>query len=108
MLAKVSTMRYIGRMFKLPDFPTLNLPTLPAFDFPKFELPKFDFPAIDFSKLDVTALRNVKLPNVRDAAYISVGLGVVAVERAQAGREQLAAIVSERIGQVRELIRTAV
>jgi len=123
MLAKVSTMRYIGRMFKLPDFPTINLPTLPALDFSNFELPNFnlpkfdfskidlpniDFPAIDFSKLDVAALRNVKLPNVLDAAYMTVGLGVVAMERAQAHGEQLAAIVNEGISKVSELIRTAV
>jgi hypothetical protein len=116
-------MRYIERMFKLPEIPTINLPTLPALDFPKFDLPNFnlpkfdfskidlpniDFPAIDFSKLDVAALRNVTLPNVRDAAYMTVGLGVVAVERAQARGEQLAAIVNERMGKVRELIRSAV
>jgi hypothetical protein len=102
-------------MFKLPDFPTLKFPAidLPNFDLPKFEMPTFDFPtidfpSIDFSKLDVTALRNVKLPNVRDAAYITVGLGVVAVERVQARREQLTAAVTERIEHVRELIRTSV
>ena len=105
-------------MFKLPDFPTINLPTFPNFELPNFNLPKFDFskidlpnidfPAIDFSKLDVAALRNVKLPNVLDAAYMTVGLGVVAMERAQAQGEQLAAIVSESFGKVRELIRTAV
>ena len=75
---------------------------------PVSDLPSIDFPAIDFSKLDVAALRNVKLPNLRDAAYMTVGLGVVAVERAQARREQLTAIVSERVAQLRELIRTAV
>ena len=102
-------------MFKLPDFPTLDfskidLPNfnLPKLDFSKVDLPSIDFPAIDFSKLDVAALRNVKLPNLRDAAYMTVGLGVVAVERAQARREQLTAMVSERVAQVRELIRTAV
>jgi hypothetical protein len=92
-------------MFKLPDFPTINFPTI---DLSKFDPSNFDFPSIDFSKLDVNAIRNVKLPNVRDAAYMTVGLGVVAVERAQARREQLTAAVTERIGQVRELIRTAV
>jgi hypothetical protein len=45
-----------------------------------FKLPQLssplDFPSIDFSRLDVSALR--------DAAYLIVGVGVVAVERAQA------------------------
>ncbi len=67
------------------------------FKFP--QLPSFDFPSIDFSRLDVNALRNsglskrlseLDIPSfdsdrvtalVRDAAYLTVGLGVVAIEQ---------------------------
>ena len=108
MLAIVSSLRYIDCMFKLPEMP--------------FTFPAVDFPAIDFSRLDVNALRNVKLPKidlpdidttkltaaVRDAAYIAVGLGVVAVERAQVRGNELSVIVNDRLAEVRELIRSKV
>ena len=95
-------------MFKLPEMP--------------FDFPAFDFPAIDFSKLDVNALRNAKLPSVdlpvidtakltaavRDAAYIAVGIGVVAVERAQARGTELTTKVNERLTEVREFILSKV
>ena len=95
-------------MFKLPEMP--------------FDFPSFDFPAIDFSKLDVNALRNAKLPSVdlpgidtakltaavRDAAYIAVGIGVVAVERAQARGTALTTKVNERLIEVREFILSKV
>lgn len=95
-------------MFKLPEMP--------------FDFPSFDFPAIDFSKLDVNALRNAKLPSVdlptidtakltaavRDAAYIAVGLGVVAVERAQDLGTELTAKVNGRLAEVREFISSKV
>lgn len=75
-----------------------------------------DFPSIDFSKLDVNALRNVDLSKfvptvdlpgidadklaaaVRDAAYLIVGLGVVAVEQTQVRRRQLVKSISDRFG----------
>ncbi len=76
-----------------------------------FKLP--EFPAIDFSALDLNALRDSELGKritanvqsidtekartvVRDAAYMTVGLGVIAVERAQA-----------RVNSLRSLIRNA-
>jgi hypothetical protein len=63
------------------------------------QLPPIDFPSIDLSRLDVSALRNsglskrlseIDIPSidtdkvtalVRDAAYLTVGLGVVAVQQ---------------------------
>ena len=100
-------------MFKLPEMPTI--------DFSSIKFPAIDFPAIDFSRLDVNALRD-KLPKidlpaidtakltaaVRDAGYIAVGLGVVAVERAQARGNELTTIVNDRLAEVREFIRSAV
>lgn len=90
----------------------------------------FTLPEIDFSKFDINALRNIPknvkvptnilnnipksitVPNVREAAYMTVGLGVVAAEMIQARRQQLSDLVTEtiteRVTQVREMIRTAV
>ena len=94
-----------------------------------FKLP--EFPSIDFSALDVNALRESDVAKrlaafdtdkvtaaLRDAAYLTVGLGVAAVQRAQESGRQVAATFNERnarlagqirdIGtQVRGLIRTA-
>jgi hypothetical protein len=106
-------------MFKLPEMPSINLPTfdLPKIDFsaikfPTVDFPSIDFPSIDFSRLDISALRDVDFAKyVTDAAYITVGLGVVAVEKAQARRQQLVATVTEFTkvarDQVRGLIHTA-
>ena len=88
-----------------------------------FKLP--EFPAIDFSGLDVNALRQssfakriaaIELPKidtekltavVRDAAYLTVGLGVTAVERAQARRRQLATSVEARLARVDQRVDAA-
>ena len=111
-LAIVSTMRYIGCMFKLPrTLPTGTFPTLP--DFPTITLP--DFPGIDFSGLDINALRDrlasidtAKLTDaLRDAGYIAVGIGVTSIERAKARGEQLTELVTNRFEQARGLLRTA-
>lgn len=85
-----------------------------------FKLP--DFTAIDFSRLDVNALRNIDLskyvPNidlptvdaekftaaVRDAAYLTVGIGSVAFEQAQARRRLLV----EQVNAVEARVDTVV
>jgi hypothetical protein len=58
-----------------------------------FKLPQLsssiDFPSIDFSRLDASVLR--------DAAYLVVGVGVVAVERAQARLTANKARVENRV-----------
>ena len=103
-------------MFKLPDFPSIDFPSV-------------DFPSVDFSKLDLNALRNIDLSKyvptnidlksiepgtfaaaLRDAAYITVGFGVVAIEQAQTRRRQLVTALGERFGasksQVEMLLST--
>jgi hypothetical protein len=103
LLAIVSTLRYIDCMFKLPEFPSvdfskLDLDALRKLDLSKY-VPEVKFPEVDFSKLD---LRNIDLPTidfaainvpsidvskltdaVRDAAYLTVGVGIAAVEQAR-------------------------
>jgi hypothetical protein len=100
-------------MFKLPDIRSL--------DFSRLDFSGIDFSGLDLSSLDLNALRNVNLPTVkfptvdtakltnavRDAAYIAVGLGVTAVERAQARRQQLMAIVNDRVDAARGLVHRA-
>jgi len=99
MLAKVSTLRYIDCMFKLPDFPSVDFSKfdvdalrnidvskyVAAVDFSKFEMPKFEMPSVDMPTVDVTKLTDA----VRDLAYLTVGVGVAVAE------------------QVREIVRNA-
>lgn len=90
-------------MFKLPDFPRIDLS---KFELPKFELPKFDLPKFDVDSFDLPAIDDKLTAALRDAAYITVGLGVVAVERAQARRQQLIAGLSERFDTNKAHIET--
>jgi len=71
-------------------------------------LPKF--PSIDLSSLDLNRLRSIQWPNIelpgidaetltnalRDAAYITIGFGVLAFQQAQVRRRELVTGLSER------------
>jgi hypothetical protein len=106
----------------MPSFTAPNLPNfdLPKFDLPKFDLPKFDLPKLDLSKFDVTKLDLPKfdLPTfdvpeidvdrvagvVRDAAYVGIGLAVLAVQRVQTARRDATASVERQARRVRDLL----
>jgi hypothetical protein len=123
-------MRYISRMFTLPQMPSIKFPTIDLtnfdvtkFDLSKFDLSKLDLSKFDLSKFDVTKLNlpkvdlpKVDLPKVdtakvlsvvRDAGYIVVGLGATLVERAQTHSETFAAAVNDGVEQLRGLISKA-
>ena len=81
-------------MIKLPTFPASFPAAFPA-SFPA------SFPAIDISGLDVSRLAdaNEKLvAAVRDAAYVTVGFGVLALQQAQVRRRELVRGIAERFG----------
>jgi hypothetical protein len=73
------------------------------------------FPAIDLSRLDLGKLRELDLPTIdlpgidgdklatalRDAAYITVGFGVLAIQQAQVRRREIVSSLSERFGTSR-------
>ena len=105
-------------MFKLPDFPKVDFPSIdfsgldldklrnfdfakyvPAVKFPTVDLPGVDLPGVDVSKLTAA---------VRDAAYLTVGLGVTAVEQAQARRRELALNVNDRLEATKIQVDTVV
>jgi hypothetical protein len=83
-----------------------------------FKLP--EFPSVDFSALDLNALRESELAKrlsafdtdkvtaaLRDAAYLTVGLGVVALQRAQEGGRKLVDANERLAGQAREFTAVA-
>lgn len=81
-------------MFKLPEFPSVDFSKLdlskldmakyvPDVKFPTIDLANIDFPTVNFPGnfpgIDVSKLTDA----VRDAAYLTVGVGVAAVEQAR-------------------------
>lgn len=72
--------------------PASRLPKveLPKFEMPKVTLPKFELPKFELPKLDLAALAWPRLEQdvvavARDAAYATLGLGVLAVQQVQSG-----------------------
>ena len=97
LLAKVSTLRYGACMFKLPDFPSVDfskfdLDALRNLDLSKY-VPAVNFPTIDMPNADIDVSKLTDA--VRDAAYLTVGLGAAAVEQAQARARELADTISD-------------
>ena len=100
-------------MFKLPEFPAIDFSKLdldalrkldlskyvPAVNFPEVNFPKVDLRNIDYSTIDWPTIDVSKLTDaVRDAAYLTVGVGIAAVEQA---REITDAARSRVIGLIR-------
>ena len=80
----------------------IALPTLPSLTMPSVTMPSFDL-----SRFDVTALADLddKVVTVaRDAAYISIGFGVLAFQQMQVRRREITKLVSERVESRRALV----
>jgi hypothetical protein len=100
--------------------PSFTAPNLPKFDLPKFDLPKLDLSKFDVTKLDLPKfdLPKLDLPTfdvpeidvdrvagvVRDAAYVGIGLAVLAVQRVQTARRDATASVERQARRVRDLL----
>ena len=105
-------------MFKLPEFPSVDFSKLdldalrkldlskyvpevkfPAVNFPKVDLRNIDYSTIEWPTIDIPGIDVSKLTDaVRDAAYLTVGVGIAAVEQA---REITDAARSRVIGLIR-------
>lgn len=90
-LAKVSTLRYSASMPRVK---------FPPFDLPTFELPTFDLPTFDLPTFDIDAVAGA----VKDAGYITVGLAVLAAQRAQVRRQELKKSLADQAGDGRSQI----
>jgi len=73
--------------------------------------PRFDFTNLDFSGLDATKLAKLDdklVAAVRDAAYITIGFGVLAFQQAQVRRREVVTALSDRFGtsktQIEEML----
>ena len=110
-------------MATFPTFPAIDLS---AFDLTKLDPRKLDLGKLDLGKLDLGKLDlgkldfsmpTIDIPGVdgeqlaaalRDAAYITIGFGVLTFQQAQVRRRELVATLSSRFGasktQVDELL----
>jgi hypothetical protein len=87
------------------EFPKIDLSKveLPKIDLPKVELP--DFPTLDLDDLDekVTGL-------AKDAVYITIGFGVLALQKTQVRRREVVSAIGDRLDttrdQVEEMVKT--
>ncbi len=96
-------------MPKLPNLPS----SFPAVDLTKLDLSKIEMPKIDLPKVE---LPRVELPRVdadkvvaaaRDAAYVTIGFGVLAFQQAQVRRRELESQLSGLASKVRSLVGAA-
>jgi hypothetical protein len=95
--------------------PTVKLPnvTVPNVKFPTVKLPTVKLPTFTAPKVTMPTAPVVDeriLAAVRDAAYVTVGLGVIAVQQTEARRKELVHAIAERFDanrvQVEELLST--
>jgi hypothetical protein len=94
----------------VPAFPSIDLTKI---DLSKIDLSKIDLSKIDLSKVDLSGV-DVKLPDVdterlvglaRDAAYVGIGFGVLAVQQAQVRRREVRSTVERQIRQLVDAAR---
>lgn len=74
---------------------------LPKFDLPAFRLPTFDRPKVDFDAVprpDVDTDR--VLGFARDAAYVGIGLTVLAIQQSQVRRRELQRRITDAVDTV--------
>ena len=84
-LAIVSTVRYSAYMAS-------RIPTFPSVDFSKLDLSQLSLPTVDTDAV---------VGAVKDAGYITVGLAVLAAQKAQVRRQELKKSLGGQVGNGR-------
>jgi hypothetical protein len=89
-------------MPSLPTFPSLDLTNfdLSRFKVPNVTLPELNFPNVTTGQLDVDRALSV----ARDAAYVGIGLTVLAIQQTQVRRREIQKDVERTVRSVRERI----
>lgn len=99
-------------MPRLPqvDLSALRMPTLPHVTLPSFDLPTMDLTSLDLGAIadkvgaQISALDDTVTEAAKDALYISIGLGVLAIQQAQVRRRELVAELGDRLDASRETV----
>ncbi len=89
------------------------MPAFPSIDLTKIAVSKIDLGKFDLSKIDLASV-DVKLPEIdtdrvvgfaRDAAYVGIGFGVLAIQQAQVRRREVRSTVERQIRQLVDAAR---
>jgi hypothetical protein len=90
-------------MTRFPSFPKIDLTSFDLSKLPSIDLPKFDVPKVDFTELDDKVVATVK-----NAAYLTVGFGVAALERLDSARRSVNAVASDAVESLTAAVSTTV
>jgi hypothetical protein len=105
------------------EFPKFDLSKVefPKFDlskveFPKFDLGKVEFPKMDLPKVDLPDFPTIDLDDLdekvtglaKDVVYITIGMGVLALQKTQVRRREVISALSDRLGATREQVEEMV
>lgn len=90
-------------MTRLPSFPTIDLTSFDLGQLRGLELPKLDLPAVELGDIDDKVVATVK-----NAAYLTVGVGVAAFERLDRARRTATSVASEAIDSLGTAVSGAV
>jgi hypothetical protein len=101
--------------FSKIEFPKIDLSKVefPKVEFPKVEFPKIDLPQVDlpdFPTLDLDDLDEKVTGLAKDAVYITIGFGVLALQKTQVRRREVVSALGDRFDttrdQVEEMVKT--
>lgn len=95
--------------FSKIDFPKIDFSKIdvPKVDVSRFELPKVDFPKVElpeFPSIDLDDLDEKVTGLAKDAVYITIGFGVLALQKTQVRRREVISALSDRLGATREQV----
>lgn len=96
--------------FSKIEFPKIDLSKVefPKVEFPKIDLPQVDLP--DFPTLDLDDLDEKVTGLAKDAVYITIGFGVLALQKTQVRRREVVSALGDRFDttrdQVEEMVKT--
>ena len=77
-------------MAHLPNLTDLTSIDLSRIDLSRIDLSRIDLPKIDLPKIDLPAVDTDRVVGfVRDAAYVTIGFGVLGVQQAQVRRREI-------------------
>lgn len=83
--------------------PTITFPTFPALDLTKLDLTKLDLGKLEsvLPTIDTDAVTGA----AKDVAYVAIGFGVLAVQKAQSARRDVVKVLTDQFDGGRKHVR---
>lgn len=82
---------------KFPTFPAVDLSAL---DISRLNLSKLNFPKVNVADIDTDAVADA----AKDAAYVTIGLAVVAFQKAQVRRREITKSITDQAADIKSRI----